>query len=861
MTLAAGHTLGPYEILSPLGAGGMGEVYKARDTRLDRIVAIKVLPAQLSSDPQFRDRFDREARTISALDHPHICALYDIGEQDGTSFLVMQYLEGDTLLDRLTKGALPLDQALQYAIQIADALVAAHRAGIVHRDLKPGNVMLTKNGAKLLDFGLAKTSAPVVAGAALSMLPTTPPNLTAQGAILGTFQYMAPEQLEGQDADPRTDIFAFGAVVYEMLTGKKAFEGKSQASLIAAILEREPPATSTIQPFISPALDRIVKKCLTKNPDHRWQTARDLFDELSWVVASGSQPSIPISRVGSRGRLTKTLLVVTSCLLAVAVTALAFVATRHADTTNDIRFLVTTPDLPAAADNGLAVSPDGRSIAFVASTPTNDTALFVRQMGSTTPQLLAGTEGAGNPFWSPDSRFVAFSAGDVLKKVDATGGPSQMICEMPGRNRAGTWSRDGTIVFASNGILNRVSAEGGRPVPVVSLNASRQEAFLTSPDFLPDGRHFLYVAWSGLEASRAIYVGSLDSPATTRLIASSSKALYAHPGYLLFEREGVLFAQSFDPKTLFITGEPTRIADHVEHISSGPHSAFSVSPDGVLIYREDSSSVLQFVWVDRSGKKRDPVAEPGSYGPFDLSPDGKQIAISQKVGNNTDIWLIDVVRGVPTRLTSDPAIETDPVWSPDGRYVVFSSDRNGLFQIFEKAQLVAALGSGRTRASDWSKDGAYLAYSSFESSAELDEWRLHDRTPVPILRSRANNRQGRFSPDTRWLAYQSDESGQWQINVMSFPAADQKRQISTKRGTQPRWRGDGKELYYVAPDGHMMVVDMQLGATIEPGVPRTLFETRLPSDVLGLRTSFAVTADGERFLLAAPLAQRESPSF
>ena len=438
-----------------------------------------------------------------------------------------------------------------------------------------------------------------------------------------------------------------------------------------------------------------------------------------------------------------------------------------------------------------------------------------------------------------------------------------MICEMPGRNRAGTWNRDGTIVFASNAILNRVSAEGGRPVPLLTLNASRQEAYLTSPDFLPDGRHFLYVSWAQ-EADRAIYVGSLDSPATSRLITSSSKALYAHPGYLLFEREGVLFAQSFDPKKLLITGEPTRIADHVEHSSPGAHSAFSVSQNGVLIYREDSSSAQQFVWVDRSGKKRDPVAEPGSYGPFDLSPDGKQIAVSRKVANNTDIWLLDVVRGVSTRLTSDPAIETDPVWSPDGRHVAFSSDRKGLFQIFEKqasglgeeALLVAAVGSRMTRASDWSKDDAYLAYSSFGPSAELGVLSLRDRKPHPIVQTRGNNRQGRFSPDTRWLAYQSDESGQLQINVISFPAADQKRQVSTKGGTQPRWRGDGKELYYVAPDGRMMVVEMQLGVTIEAGITQTLFETVLPSDVLGLRTSFAVTADGERFLLAAPLAQR-----
>jgi serine/threonine protein kinase len=454
VTLAAGTRLGPYEIRASIGAGGMGEVYKARDTRLDRTVAIKILPETLAADPQFRERFDREARTISKLDHPHICTLYDVGEQDGSSFLVMQYLEGETLEARLKKGALPLAQALQVAAQIADALATAHKAGIVHRDLKPGNIMLTKSGARLLDFGLAKTGASVLSGTNLSILPTTPP-ITQPGSILGTFQYMAPEQLEGQEADARTDIFAFGAVVYEMVTGKKAFEGKSQAGLISVIMSGEPKPLLTQDPMVPPALDHVVKGCLAKDPDRRWQVAQDLLLQLRWIAEEGAQPGIRLPPTGQwrqREKITQILVAITS-LLVVGVAALLFVSLRRPRTASEIRFLITAPNLADNSNNALAVSPDGRSIAFVAATPAKTFGLFVRQMGSTAPQLLAGTEGAANPFWSPDSRFIAFSANETLRKIDVSGGPPQTLCEWSGRNRAHSGHRDHAVRDGDHRIL------------------------------------------------------------------------------------------------------------------------------------------------------------------------------------------------------------------------------------------------------------------------------------------------------------------------------------------------------------------------------------------------------------------------
>jgi serine/threonine protein kinase/Tol biopolymer transport system component len=869
VALASGTRLGAYEVVSLLGVGGMGEVYKARDTRLDRTVAIKVLPDTLAADPQFRERFEREARAISHLDHAHICTLYDVGQYGGTSYLVLQFLEGETLQTRLEQGALPLEQALQYAIQIADALDKAHRAGIVHRDLKPGNIMLTGRGAVLLDFGLAKAAAPAGVVANLSMLPTTPPNGTAQGTILGTFQYMAPEQLEGREADARTDIFAFGAVVYEMLTGKKAFEGKSQASLISAIMSSAPPAVSVLNPVTPAALDRIVQTCLAKQPEHRWQAIADVRLQLVGIAdGSLTDRTVTLAHRSSRDRWTKTLLATVCIVLAIMVSILMAIVLRGSPTgASETQFTIATSAPPGAPDNSLAISPDGRAVAFVAATATGTDALFVRPMGSTVPQLLAGTEGAGNPFWSPDGRSVAFSAGEMLKKIDVTGGPPQTICPMPGRNRAGTWNRDGVIVFASNRILYRVSAEGGQPTPLLKLDPSRQEVYLTAPSFLPDGQHFLYTAWSGQPVNRAEYVGTLNSAATTRLFPTTSKVLYAEPGYLLYERESAVFAQPFDGRRLTLTGEATRLADHVQHLTAGPHAAFSVSQTGVLVYRTESIGRQQLMWFDRTGKNLGPVGEPGTYGGFALSPDGKAVAVTRTVANNADIWIVDLGRNVTTRLTSDAATDDNPVWSPDGRQIAFNSNRKGVFQIFTRKATglgddVPVLESHENmRVSDWSRDEKYLVYGSYASAGAINVLPLlGERKPLPIMHSQFNARRGRFSFDGRWLAYESDESGQWQVYAISFPAADEKRQISTNGGTAPEWRSDGRELYYVAPDGKLMAVDINEGVTLSSGVPRALFDTSLRTSQSFLGASgFAVTPDGRRFLVRTSLVEGREP--
>ena len=543
MALAGGTHLGPYEIISAIGAGGMGEVYRARDKRLNRTVAIKVLPRRLSDQPELKARFEREAQTVASLSHPHICPVFDVGQEGDINYLVMEYLEGRTLADRLEGGALPLDDALRIAIEVADALDRAHRQGIVHRDLKPGNIMLTKSGTKLLDFGLAKLTQ-THASSELSSLPTNA-SITAQGTILGTLQYMAPEQLEAREADARTDIFALGVILYEMVTGKKTFAGRSQASLIAAILERDPPAMSTLQPMTPRLLDRVVKKCLAKNPDHRWQAAGDLLDELKWVAEDGGLGEGPKDvRPGRPRRITSIWAITSTVLLAGALLAAGIVYLQPVPRPDQIRFEVATPQMPNP--RSITISPDGRSIAFVATTPSNATALFVRRIESTVPEQLAGTEGAASPFWSPDSR----SHRVLCRRADQEDSRSRVVPRKTSATRrimaGGTWNDEEIIIFSAGGILQRVSAAGGEPVPISTRDESRQETSHQLPRFLPDGRHYLYLAWSPQLSSRAIYVGALDSKDVVKLFDAQSKVAYADSGYLLFHREGRLFAQPFD---------------------------------------------------------------------------------------------------------------------------------------------------------------------------------------------------------------------------------------------------------------------------------------------------------------------------
>jgi Tol biopolymer transport system component/predicted Ser/Thr protein kinase len=863
--LKAGDLLGPYEIGALLGAGGMGEVYRARDTRLDRTVAIKVLPAALAADHQFRERFEREARAISALEHPNVCALYDVGEKDGTSFLVMQYLEGETLADRLTKGGLPLEQTLQYAMQIADALDRAHRAGIVHRDLKPGNIMVTKSGAKLLDFGLAKASAPI-SGAGLSMLPTTPPGLTAQGTILGTLQYMAPEQLEGKEADARTDIFAFGAVVYEMLTGKKAFEGKSQASLISAIMSAQPPAPSSLQPLAPVALDQVVVRCLAKDADDRWQSARDIKLQLAGITESPSTPGPPAAMpIQSRERIAWA--VGALALLGLAVAA-GVLASRRAPAASlqAAQFVILPPENARFANDvsGHAIAPDGRQLVFGAARADGARLLWVRPLDSLTARPLPGTEDGNAPFWSPDSKSIGFFANGKLKRVDLAGGPPQTLADASFA-LGGTWNQDGVIVYAPNlaNPLFRIPASGGTPTPVTSFDERTHETIHASPSFLPDGRHFLLYVQSN---ELGVYAGSLDSKEIKQVVRSDAAGTYAPPGYLLFLRGSTLMAQPFDAVRLAVSGSPQRVVDQVWRFIT--QAGFSVSNNGTLVVRPTAPLQTELVWVDRLGKRIAVVAPPGDYGEIALSPDENRVAFSRAESAAPDIWLRDLQRRVTSRFTLNPGVDNVPIWSPDGRTVAFASDHQGGLDIYQRPSnaggseepLLPLKASPIMFPSDWSSDGRYLTYYRTDQKTQNDVWILPlfgDRKPMALLHGEFNESQSQFSPDVKWIGYVSDESGSPQVYVQSFPTLTGKWQVSTDGGTQPKWRRDGKELFYLARDRKLMAVTIKAGGTFEADAPRPLFETRL--EVGDLRQTYAVSADGNRFLLNAPIETSAPP--
>jgi serine/threonine protein kinase len=843
----------------------MGEVYRAKDTRLNRTVAIKVLPAQVTDRSDLRQRLEREARAVSSLNHPHICTLHDIGHQDGIDYLVMEYLEGETLASRLLKGALPLDQVLRYAIQIADALDQAHRHDIVHRDLKPGNIMLTRSGAKLLDFGLAKLRGPEPVWSGHSSLPTEARALTEKGTLLGTLQYMAPEQLEGKDADARTDIFAFGAVLYEMATGQKAFAGKSQASLIAAILEHEPAPMSKLQPLTPPALDRVVKTCLAKDPEDRWHSAHDLKAELKWIAEAGSEAGVAPTILTRPKRWERLAWIVAVVLFLVS---LPFSVAYFRRTPSEIPLMRLSVALPQGtpAVFPFSISPDGTKLVLK---PTEDFkgGLWVRPLGSLEAQPLPGTLNAFSPFWSPDSRFIGFLADGKLRKVEASGGPPQTLCEAPGVfARGGSWNREGVILFGAGGgearTIHRVAALGGEPTPVTKLDPSRQETTHTYPYFLPDGRHFLYLALSTQPEHSGIYLASLDSKDTKRLVSTNKKAEYAASGHLLFLREGTLLAQPFDAERLELRGEPTPVAERVASYVTLGYGGYSVSQSGVLVYLSGPDQEGdQLVWFDRTGK---PLSQLGATGtnPW-LSPDEKWVAATRSEPQRVQdsLWLIDLARGTSSRFTFSPWNDHSPVWSPDGSRIVFASDRTGPANLYQKT----ASGTGNEElllqsstndlATDWSSDGRFLLYRKLDPKTQWDLWVLPMRgeaKPFALTQTPFNESQGQFSPDGQWIAYSSDKSGQWEVYVRSFPDPGFELPISTGGGGDPRWRRDGKELFYLAEDKKLMSVQIQTAAhRLEASVPRPLFETRVRG-VNDQRNYYAVTADGQRFLFATP---------
>ncbi len=869
MALSGGTRLGPYELIAPVGAGGMGEVYRAKDTRLDRTVAVKVLPSHLAASAEIRQRFEREAKTVSQLSHPHICALYDVGNQDGVEFLVMEYLEGETLSERLLKGPLAFDQVLRYGIEIADALDKAHRRGIVHRDLKPGNVMLTKSGVKLLDFGLAKAMPPSVArsGASLTALPTEArgSNLTEEGTILGTFQYMAPEQLEGRDADGRTDIFAFGAVLYEMATGKKAFSGRSQASLISSIMGSEPPAVSTVTPMTPPAFDRVVRTCLAKDADDRWQTAHDIAVQLKWIQEGGPAAGIsaPAPSRGRRARLLPWMIAAVATLLLVAVLVRDW---RRPPPAREItRFSILAPEKTMFTPPGelsssqMALSPDGRTLAFVANPGGARPLLWVRPLDSLNAVPLAGTEDALHPFWSPDGRYIGFFTPTSVKRVEASGGTPQRLCEGVA-GRGGSWSSQGVIVFSQSSPtpLFRVADTGGEPQLATDFDAVRREDRHRFPFFLPDGKQFLFWSRSRNPEYTGIYAASLDSRKTRLIVKSETMGQYA-AGYLLTVQQGMLVAYPFDEKSAQVKGNSVRVAEGVLSGNPPGFAPFSASGAGALAYSSPTAKSRQLVWFDRSGQRLAVVGEPGDYSTPRLSPDEKKIAVAirEESKANTDLWIFDSTRATWSRLTFDPAAERAPLWSADGSRIVFISGAGGILDLYEKS----ASGSGEPRLlvhstsdkfpSDWTHDGRYLVYHTFGASNTWDIWAAptDGRKPFPLFSSKSTEAQGEVSPDGRWIAYASDESGRFEIYVTQFPEKRGRWQVSTTGGSQPVWKGDGKELFYLGPEQTLMSVAVRAGDAFEAKVPTPLFKANFPAVVPAFWRNYGATADGQRFLV------------
>ena len=859
MAILPGRRLGPYEILSAIGAGGMGEVYRARDTRLERIVAIKILPDRLANRAGLRERFEREAKTIASLNHPHICTLYDTGHQDDIDFLVMEYIEGETLAQRLAKGPLPLQQVLQYAIEIADALDKAHRKGITHRDLKPGNIMLTKSGTKLLDFGLAKLAQDAAPATPESQLQTIKDAITAQGTILGTLQYMAPEQVEGKtdQTDARTDIFAFGVVVYEMATGKKAFEGKSQASLIAKILETNPPSMSTLAPMTPPALDRLVKRCLAKDPDDRWQSARDLCEELHWIADASQQSAATASTVQRRpaDRVAWGVAAVAS-LIAVVTLAGFFLRRSPIEEKQVVRFTVGPPPNGSFANgiaSGFSISPDGTKLAYVASAVTGGDQLWIRALDSPSPQAFSGTAGAYDPFWSPDSQSIGFFADGKLKRVSVSGGPVQVLADTPNGGQ-GTWNRDGIILFAGvGGAIDRVSESGGSVTEVAASATERSAGYgAQGPHFLPDGNHFLYYALSVTPGNGALYAATLDFKDQKLILKMNSNVAYVSPGYLLYQEQGTIMAQPFNAKRLQLTGDPKPIAQGVDFNPFGGTGLFTASENGVLAYRAGGGAVpLSLVFVNRNGTEQRLPAMPHNYAFPRISPDGQRVAVGIEEGGG-QIWLYDIARDALSRLTFEGPANFDPIWTPDGKHVTFKGKGNRLFWQLANGggtaeELLSSTVGGNSIPGSWSPDGKELVFLDGGAIRNIYILPLQDRKPHVFAESQTYESAPSFSPDGKWIVYVSNESGRNEVYVRPYPGPGGRWQISTEGGTEPVWNPKGRELFY-RQGPKMMAVDYQAQPTFSEGKPHMLFEGPFAPSPRS-SPNYDVSPDGQRFLM------------
>jgi serine/threonine protein kinase/Tol biopolymer transport system component len=871
MPLTAGMKLGPYEIQSPLGAGGMGEVYRARDTRLDRTVAVKVLASHLSSSPELKQRMEREARAISSLNHPCICQLYDIGSQDGADFLVMEFLEGETLADRLRKGPLPMAEVLKIGIAVAEALAVAHRTGIVHRDLKPGNIMLTHAGAKLMDFGLAKPlglqgsgsgsgSAPPSFTAAATMSgpsPLTP--LTTAGSIVGTIQYMSPEQIEGKEADARSDIFAFGAVLYEMAAGKRPFAGKSQISLASSILESEPEKIGVVKPQTPPAFEHVIETCLQKNPHERFQSAQDIKLELQWIAADRSAAIPKDGALSPERDSTREYIAWGAAALAIlAAIGIAVWLRRPVEPAQIIRTVINAPaktslNLVGDSAGPPVLSPDGSTLAFTATGADNKTMLWVRAMNMLEPRMLPDTEGAMFPFWSFDGHSLGFFADGKLKTVDLNGGVAQIVADAP-FGRGGAWGADGVILFSAvtQAPLLKIGTNGGTPVAVTKIDVALHTSHRW-PFFLPDGKHFLYTAIHhdpSKAANDAVYYASLDGRENREVLRCQSNAVYGN-GYILFARGDQLMAQAFDPSTGTLSGEAESVAKGVANDISTWHMDASASNDGLLVFASAANGDWQLLWVDRNGKPIGTITDKlSNLRNMRLSPQGDRIALEMDSGQD-DIWVLDVARGTKTRLTFGPVGNAYPVWSPDGKWIAYGSSREGYIELFRKpsdgggAEEMLLKEPQLHVPSDWSRDGKFLIYARGTSVVDSTIWAMPldgDRKPWQILSSGTDPH---LSPDSRWLTYTSIESGSPEVYVVPFRGGQGKWQVSAKGGQYPQWSKDGKEIFYFDQSNNLVSVPVnEVAGALQFGASRTVVTSWASPNIL-----YDLSPDGKKFLL------------
>lgn len=880
MTLTSGTKLGRYEIRSMIGAGGMGEVYLANDPKIGRNVAIKVLPSGLSENKERLARFEQEAQAAGALNHPNILAIYDVDSENGTTYVVSELLEGETLRDALGGAAMQVRRALDYAQQVAQGMAAAHEKGIIHRDLKPENLFVTKDGrVKILDFGLAKLVETDDAGAS-SDLPTRRVNTDA-GAIMGTAGYMSPEQLRGTSVDPRTDIFSFGSVLYEMLAGRKAFQRDSTADTISAILREDPPELSDTNSNVNPGLERVVRRCLEKNREQRFHSASDLAFALgSLTETQASDGATAIMTVESSGTADARnkwgqlgWILAATFLIAAGVIGWAYF--RRADPPAEtMRFAIVAPEKSGYGDS-LAISPDGRRIALISVSDTGVTSLLVRVLDSLETKVLQGTEGASLPFWSPDSRFVGFFAGGKLKKIDAAGGNPQVLADASSDPRGGSWGKDGTILFSptTTSPLFKVPATGGTATQVTELDNDQEQRSHRWPSFLPDGIHYLYFGRGGKSEAEGIYAGSLGSAEKQLIINTKIGGRYApangrdDTGSILYVRDGMLVSQPFDTEKLRLIGEPNPVAEGVLNFPSegGPtaYASFSVSDNGRLVYKPGGKPLSQLHWMDRTGKTLENLAQPGLVAEPFISPDARKVVVGRDDDVSQDLWIYEFARNASTRFTFNAGADVSPVWSPDGTRIVFASNRSGTgkFEIYHKSSSGAGdeellIATPFNAFPDhWSADGKYIIYElKTGPTTKTDLWIFPvagGGAPFPFLQTPFEDTHAQFSPDGRWITYASDESGKAEVFVRGFAEGAGKWQISTEGGDQPQWSRDGRTLYYIAADRNLMAVPIgTANGGFDPGRPAILFQTNLPTRGLtDDRNNYLAAPDGQRFLV------------